>query len=364
MISIIGPPGPGKSYVLRESLRRALFRCKPGVTCACTMCGSGKCCGKCGMVVELSALAGVRAADFDSCNLYVLFGYRPVRGKDGNAKFTQVSFWRKQSNMLKRPWILQYLRHLEVLLIDEICFVGMHLMHAINLTLQWVKGNAFAFGNVLIVATGDHYQIPPIDDDPLLEDDFFQALFLPVVLQHCVRSQCPYLTELQSICRNPIMSVAQSLRALEIMKMCPQVSLLNLPPNAPLLLARKDPESVQSLLNQRVALFAESIKVTFTADDTSCAPGRSQKRVGNNDNTDKNTHDFLTRRCHVPYENTVTVGGLATVRANLADPQKKRNMQLFNGSLVQIEAAAKMLWCRMKLDRLHLFCHAISNRLA
>ena len=160
------------------------------------MCLSGQCCGSCRLVAELTGLTGIRAADFDSCNLYVLFGFRPMSGPDGKSIiFPGVFLAQAKKHLTAHPWALQFLRHLEVLYIDELCFIGTHLMQALNLTLQWVKNSTLAFGNVQIIATADHYQIPAIDDDPLLEDPYFLSLCIPVVVD--VRSQCPLLTELQ-----------------------------------------------------------------------------------------------------------------------------------------------------------------------
>ena len=107
----------------------------------------------------------------------------------------------------------------------------------------------------------------------------------------------------------------------------------------PLLIARKEALAMKSLMTERLNAFSDSAKFTFVSDDSFSAPGQAAKAIGTVSQQDQALHDMMERRCPVPHANTVVVGGLATVRANLADPKTTKHMQLFNGSIVQIDDA-------------------------
>lgn len=59
----------------------------------------------------------------------------------------------------------ELLRHLDVLVIDEVSMVRADLMEAMNLKLQLSKGNKLPFGGTQVVMFGDLYQLPPVVSD-------------------------------------------------------------------------------------------------------------------------------------------------------------------------------------------------------
>jgi len=64
------------------------------------------------------------------------------------------------------------LRHIDMLVIDEISMVRADMMDAIDVLLQQARGNNLPFGGIQIVMFGDLYQLPPIVNDKELHRYF------------------------------------------------------------------------------------------------------------------------------------------------------------------------------------------------
>ena len=56
------------------------------------------------------------------------------------------------------------IRHIDMVVIDEISMVRADMMEAINVLLQQAKGNKFPFGGIQMIMFGDPYQLPPVAD--------------------------------------------------------------------------------------------------------------------------------------------------------------------------------------------------------
>ncbi len=111
----------------------------------------------------------------------------------------------------------ELLRHVDVIVIDEVSMVRVDLMEAINAKLQIANRNKLPFGGVQVVMFGDLYQLPPVVTDGELQRYFahtyggayffnapvFQALNLKIYeLTTIFRQKDPHFRELLNAVRN------------------------------------------------------------------------------------------------------------------------------------------------------------------
>lgn len=64
------------------------------------------------------------------------------------------------------------MRHVDMLVIDEVSMVRVDMMGAINKLLQQARGNSRPFGGVQIIMFGDLYQLPPVTAEEALHEYF------------------------------------------------------------------------------------------------------------------------------------------------------------------------------------------------
>lgn len=111
----------------------------------------------------------------------------------------------------------ELLRHVDVIVIDEVSMVRVDLMEAINAKLQIANRNKLPFGGVQVVMFGDLYQLPPVVTDGELQRYFadtyggayffnapvFEALNLKIYeLTNIFRQKDPRFRELLNAVRN------------------------------------------------------------------------------------------------------------------------------------------------------------------
>jgi len=113
----------------------------------------------------------------------------------------------------------ELLRHVDVIMIDEVSMVRVDLMEAINAKLQIANRNKLPFGGVQVVMFGDLYQLPPVVTDGELQRYFadtyggayffnapvFEALNLKIYeLTNIFRQKDPRFRELLNAVRNKV----------------------------------------------------------------------------------------------------------------------------------------------------------------
>ena len=268
---LVGPPGTGKTHLLKETLRRAMLRC---ISTHCQQCTTAQCCGACRLNCECTATASLRAAALSSLNLHKLFGFGSwgaVR-THGNQQNPTALYQRALDYLARHPEVGQYLRHVEVLLIDELAFVPSAILEAVSLLLIHLKKNSFFCGNVLVVGTADHHQNCPIGDNCILEDMYAMQFFIPLQLKHLVRCQCDVL---QTACRE--MRSAEICdesvdRIIDAFKSATFTSLQNVPPQVPVIVGRR--KNMQALVKERLAQHPTSL-YTIKARDYKSTSGRA-----------------------------------------------------------------------------------------
>ncbi len=111
----------------------------------------------------------------------------------------------------------ELLRHVDVIVIDEVSMVRVDLMAAIDAKLQIANRNKLPFGGVQVVMFGDLYQLPPVVTDGELQRYFahtyggayffnapvFKALDLKIYeLTNIFRQKDPHFRELLNAVRN------------------------------------------------------------------------------------------------------------------------------------------------------------------
>ena len=102
------------------------------------------------------------------------------------------------------PVLRRYLQELDVLFISEYGNWTDRLITAFDMLLREVRRSSHPFGNLMIIADGDHYQVKPICDhgeSSALSCMLTTSLFSSLRLRHLVRCRDPALAEVQSILR-------------------------------------------------------------------------------------------------------------------------------------------------------------------
>ena len=214
-----------------------LNRCVSG---HCKVCQTGICCGACRINCECTAVSSMRSASLCSLNFYKLFGFGSwKRGNRGCQENPNALFQNALQYLKRHPGILQYMRHVEVICIDELATAPLALMQATNLLWQHIKQNSFFFGNVLVVATADGYQNEPINDKSVFEDGFLLQYFKCLSLNHLVRCQCSIMEEATFAIRKPQLTDSQVNTVCESLRMCHSVTTSTLPAHVPIIVGRR-----------------------------------------------------------------------------------------------------------------------------
>ena len=97
---------------------------------------------------------------------------------------------------------LEYIRSLDVLLIDELGNISAELIASLDIIFRRVRDNPAFFGGMLVFGSMDALQLKPVDGRPPLLSPQVTTCFDFLPLDHSVRAaQCPALQRLIQICR-------------------------------------------------------------------------------------------------------------------------------------------------------------------
>jgi len=106
------------------------------------------------------------------------------------------------ANLMRSPTELEYIRSLDVLLIDEMGQISAEMLSALDIIFRRVRNNSSFFGGMLVFASMDALQLRPVDGRPPLLSPQMTTCFDFLPLDHSVRAaQCPALQRLVQICR-------------------------------------------------------------------------------------------------------------------------------------------------------------------
>ena len=96
---------------------------------------------------------------------------------------------------------LEYIRSLDVLLIDELGQISAEVISAIDIIFRRIRNNSSFFGGALVFGSMDSQQLRPIEGCPPLLSPQVTTCFDFFPLDHSVRAaQCPALQHLVQIC--------------------------------------------------------------------------------------------------------------------------------------------------------------------
>jgi len=124
---ITGSAGTGKSFILRELVKRLSLEGP----------------------VAVAAPTGLAAQNVGGVTLHRLFGLKvgqPLYGRE----------------FRKKPELTEYFRSLRALIVDEVSMVRVDVMHTIDEALRYHLDSNEPFGGLKVILFGDPYQLPPV----------------------------------------------------------------------------------------------------------------------------------------------------------------------------------------------------------
>ena len=159
-------------------------------------------CDELGLKWEVTSLTANRSVQMGGAHVHQLFRMCRAEKKCPAPRIAQMAV-----NRIKNvPVLRRYLQDLDVLFIDELCTLSAATLTAMEMILGQVRRSSQPFGNVQIICTADHHQLPPIGgrgQDESARSLLVQALFSSIKLTALVRCQCPMLKEVQRLMRTP-----------------------------------------------------------------------------------------------------------------------------------------------------------------
>jgi len=147
-VFMTGPGGSGKSALIKLIYEDATKKHKNIQVCALTGC----------------------AASLLDCGARTIHSWSGVGL--GNKEYTSIirDICRKKC---RKNWI-----NVDILVIDEISMLSIELLELLNHVAQHFKKNNKPFGGIQLIASGDFYQLPPVNSDNFcFESDLWNVLF-------------------------------------------------------------------------------------------------------------------------------------------------------------------------------------------
>lgn len=180
---IVGPPGSGKTHILNLLMTYALSKRKN---------------------VIVTAMAAERAREMGGIHLHQLLKLN-VSGATHSTATQEAE--KSLKHLASDPIKVACLRELDVLCIDEIGFINKEFLSVIDIVLRRIRCTTVPFGGVLILASGDYCQLPPVCGDLVWNSTDFITVLDPFILKHLVRSvEDEQLQRIINILRQPIIN--------------------------------------------------------------------------------------------------------------------------------------------------------------
>lgn len=164
-ILILGPPGAGKTHVM-------LMSCMYALALKLRVC--------------LTAVTSERARLVGGVHLHLLFG---MSAHSSMIEGSPIIAERVLMNLLKSPLKMAYLQRLDVLFFEEIGLLSSILFAVIDIVLQRIRQSKKPFGGLLLICTGDHRQLRPIEGRAIWTSMTMRVAFKVYCLKHLVRAR-------------------------------------------------------------------------------------------------------------------------------------------------------------------------------
>ena len=151
-----------------------------------------------GLNVGMTALMGERALQLGGIHI-ARFCKFPKGSKMTNpCRLAELAI----ASLMRSVKELEYIRSLDVLLIDELGQISAEVISAIDIIFRRIRNNSSFFGGALVFGSMDSQQLRPVEGHPPLLSPQVTTCFDFFPLDHSVRAaQCPALQRLVQICR-------------------------------------------------------------------------------------------------------------------------------------------------------------------
>lgn len=130
-VFLTGPPGSGKTFLLKEFISNLRSENTP---------------------VAVTASTGIAATHLEGKTIHSWSGVGVKKELTG----------RQMSQILKKPYIRDSLVNSEVLIIDEISMMNPEQFALVDLLCRRARNDAAPFGGLQVVLSGDFFQLPPV----------------------------------------------------------------------------------------------------------------------------------------------------------------------------------------------------------
>lgn len=178
---IIGSPGVGKTSLL---VKLALY-----------------CIGR-GLLTVFTSLTAETSLRFGGIHCHALLPI-PISNQ---SRFIDVDRMTEKCifSLSRNPNKTAYLKCINVICIEELGLVSAEIISLLDRVLRVIRGSTLPFGGVVVLATMDPFQLPPVEGRPLLVSPLFLTMFRMVKLSSYVRSATdPRLQRINEIGRLP-----------------------------------------------------------------------------------------------------------------------------------------------------------------
>jgi len=162
-IIIIGGPGTGKTFQLKQACLYALSK---------------------GMNVLMTALMSERAIILGGRHLHYLFCIPGFEYKSIHQLSDSII-----RNLNRKPAFLYTLQTNDAIFIDEFEFASAEFLNALDNVLRYIRNKNTFFGGMVVFATMDVQQLPPIEGHPCLTSSLILTSFHLATLTEYVRSR-------------------------------------------------------------------------------------------------------------------------------------------------------------------------------
>jgi hypothetical protein len=123
------------------------------------------------------------------------------------------------SYLARNPIQLNFLRRLHIIAIEELGMLSSEMVSIIDLILRKVRENNCPFGNTLIIASGDPWQLQPISGRPVWLSPMMMLYFSIAIFKDYVRcAEDPELRQMLEILRKVEKTTADIESVIEIVK--------------------------------------------------------------------------------------------------------------------------------------------------
>jgi predicted GIY-YIG superfamily endonuclease len=162
-ILICGGPGTGKTFQMRLACTYAMSK---------------------GLTTTITAVMAERALFLGGRHIHYLFCIPGENTRNMNKQIDQSI-----RGLNQNPERIQFLRMLDILFIDEMGYVSAELLNVMDTVMRHIRGKSAFMGGVLLIATIDDQQLPPVKAKPALVSSLVFTSFQMLGVKHSVRAR-------------------------------------------------------------------------------------------------------------------------------------------------------------------------------